>query len=85
MIDLIGLQRPNDADLVSDRANFRQDRTDHLTGLTKLLKLMGRAETLQIVCLTLKLRDLLALGIGLWQWRAGHLCKRRLGVKGLQV
>ena len=60
MVDLLGLHRPDDRDLVSNFADVRKDVGEFLSRLAPALEGVLRAECLEY--LTLQLGDLLTLG-----------------------
>ncbi len=60
VVDLLGLHRANDRNLIRDFAEVRKDMGELLAGLPPALELVLRSERLEF--LPLKLRDLLAFG-----------------------
>ena len=58
VVDLLGLHRTNDRNLIRDFAEVRKDMGELLAGLPPALELVLRSERLEF--LPLKLRDLLA-------------------------
>ncbi len=83
VVDRLGHHRADDADLVGDRAQVRQDRADLLATGSAAAKRMLGSETDQL--LPLELSDRHALGERLRHRLAVHLGERRLGVERLQM
>ena len=83
VIDLLGPHRADDADVVGDAADVREQLADLLAGLAELLEAVLRAEADQL--LALQLRDLLALGERLRHRLAVHLGELGLVVEGFEV
>jgi hypothetical protein len=74
VIDLLGVHRANDAEVISHGADLREQRADFLTRPTEALKLELRSLTAEFFAL--QLRNLLPLGE-----RARH----RLAMHGRQL
>ena len=85
VIDLLRHQRPHDRDLVRHLANAREDGTDMLSALPKVLELVLWSQALQVIPATLQLRDGLTLGNRLGHGLAVHLRKLGLVIEGLEV
>ena len=83
VVDLLGPHRADDADLVGDAADVREQLADLLPGLAELLEAVLRPEALQL--LALELGDRLALGERLGHRLAVHLGELRLVVERLEV
>jgi hypothetical protein len=83
VVDLLGLHRANDADVVGDRADVGQEVADGLTRLAVFAKrsLWSKAQKL----LLLQLSDRLALGERLGHRRAVHGGQLRLLVEQFKV
>jgi hypothetical protein len=78
VVDGLGPQRADDANLIGNRAEVREDLADLLARFAVLQELVLRPEALQL--LSLKLRDWLPLGE-----RFGHRLPVHLGQLGLVV
>jgi hypothetical protein len=83
VVDLLGLHRAHDADVVGDRADLREERRDLLARAAEPRERMLGAEALEL--LVLELGDGLALGERLGHGLAVHLRELRLVVEQLEV
>ena len=83
VIDLFGPHRTDDARLVDDAANVREELADHLSRSTERLEPVSRAHAREL--LSLELRDLLTLRQRFGHRSAAHLGELRLVVERLEM
>src|ERR1700722_8060390 len=83
MVDLFSVHRADDANVIGDLGNLRQDGADFLSGFSDLRERKLRSETIQ--WLALELCDLLAFGVRLRHWFPAHFCQLRLVIQGLEM
>ena len=83
MVDLFGLQRADDAEVVGDRADVREDVGDLRARLAPLLEFEGAAAGLEHR--VLELGDLLALRERLRERLAVQALQHRLVIEELEV
>lgn len=83
VVDLIGVHRADDAEVVGHPAEMREETAHFLAGLAELLEVVLRAETFEF--LALQLRDLLAFSEGAGHGLAVHFLELGLEVPGLEM
>jgi hypothetical protein len=83
MIDLVGVQGTDNAQLVGHATQMRKHFADFLAGLAPLLELEHWPQAIQT--LTLQLGNRLPLGKRPWHRLAIHFCQLRFEVEALQM
>jgi len=83
MVNLIGVQRADDTDIIGNATDVRKESTDMLSGIAAMSELGQRTKASQL--LALKLGDRLAFGKRLRHRLAVHLGQLGFKIEALQV